>query len=488
MRTEGLEPNASDPGTTEGEIGQLVEAVNRHARALVLLAREVARQGVRTTTETLQGLMADLHKRYPDDRENSLYASLELSLRRLPDPVREKIVGLGMFHGGGRLENLAHVMGVEVESARRIAAQLIEVGLAEDLGRLYLRLDPALPSYLLSKMDDEERSQMQTRWAEAMTQLVGFLSQQRSQDTQLAAELTLLELPNLLVWLKWVAETQPPEEVVDRADSVERLLSNLGRPQALAEATRIREAAAQKLGTDSTWSHAQHLAEAGAIERLLERGDLQAALDTAQRLLQRCLAAGDDAYQGAAYDAGMAHNLLGQALQAGGAAEAALGPYGEAHDRFQRLADTGNAAAERMASVVRARRAGCLLFLGRLDEAAAAYEESITLDEKRDAQRDVAVNKLNLGTVRLEQRRHAEALAIYIKARETFEALGEPGEVATAWHQIGCTKRPESGITPRGRIVVPWQSRCNRAIAPAKRAAWGNSATSMMRWGVRKNR
>jgi tetratricopeptide (TPR) repeat protein len=39
--------------------------------------------------------------------------------------------------------------------------------------------------------------------------------------------------------------------------------------------------------------------------------------------------------------------------------------------------------------------------------------------------------------VRLQQERYAEALEIYAEARKTFESLGEPGSVATCWHQIG---------------------------------------------------
>ena len=89
-----------DPGGTPQEIEDLVEAVGCHARALVLLAREVARRGVRATTADLRGLMAELERKHPGDRENSLYASVELSLRRLPAATRERVKVLGVCHGG----------------------------------------------------------------------------------------------------------------------------------------------------------------------------------------------------------------------------------------------------------------------------------------------------------------------------------------------------------------------------------------------------
>jgi hypothetical protein len=101
MKREGQEPKAEDTGGEPQEVVELVEAVGRHARALTLLAGEVARQGVRATTENLRRLMERLHERFPGDRENSLYASVELSLQRLPAESREKVKVLAAFHGGG---------------------------------------------------------------------------------------------------------------------------------------------------------------------------------------------------------------------------------------------------------------------------------------------------------------------------------------------------------------------------------------------------
>ncbi|HRD89713.1 MAG TPA: hypothetical protein PK752_15850, partial [Accumulibacter sp.] len=93
--------------------------------------------------------------------------------------------------------------------------------------------------------------------------------------------------------------------------------------------------------------------------------------------------------------------------------------------------------AARMAAVCIGERAGCLLALGRLDDAAQAYEQAIALAQERRNERDIAVGKGQLGTVRLLQRRFPEALAAWSEARERFAVLGESGSVAVAWHQIG---------------------------------------------------
>lgn len=437
LKRNGLEPKHDDAGNTSREIEELVEAVGCHARALTLLARELAASGVRATKTSVQQLMADLDARHPGDRENSLYASVALSLRRLPLEQREQVKALAVFHGGANMRILGHVIGVgakDREAVQRLAAALVAVALAEAMPYGHLRLDPALPNYLLAQTDAAELPALTSRWAEAMQALTRFLYQQLFQDAQLAAQLTLLELPNLLSLLNLAADTLPPEEVVELADSVESLLANLGRPQALAHAVSVRTAAARRLGA---WSNAQFLNASRSIDRLLEQGALQAAFAAAQQLLARCQTAGTDAYPGAAYDYAIAYFLLGRVLRMGGAAEEALAPLAAAEQRFQSLADAGNTSAAGMASVAITERADCLKDLGRYDEAAAAYEDVIRQTEASDDRRQTAVGKFQLGTVQMRQKRYDEALERYAEARETFATLGEPGGVATAWHQIG---------------------------------------------------
>jgi hypothetical protein len=178
-----------------------------------------------------------------------------------------------------------------------------------------------------------------------MQQLALFLYQQHFQDAELSAQLTLLELPNLMALLDWIEKQAKPEVAIDLAVCVEALLANLGRSQALARATRAREQAAPRLGQGSEWSHASFQAESAKIDRLLEGGQLPDAYNTAQQLLKRSLAAGEAMYQGAGYNIAVAHFRLGRLLSMGGAAEAALVSLNEAQRRFQALADAGNTSA-----------------------------------------------------------------------------------------------------------------------------------------------
>lgn len=97
-----------------------------------------------------------------------------------------------------------------------------------------------------------------------------------------------------------------------------------------------------------------------------------------------------------------------------------------------------------MASATLAEQADCLADLGRLDEAAAKYEDAIARDECKGRKRDVAVKKVNLATVHWMQGEYGAALAAYTDARDIFDQLNEPTTVAKIWHQIGRV-RQEAG-------------------------------------------
>ena len=433
---------ADDDGTTPKDnstdvppaVIELVETVNRHTRALVLLAREVAR-GVRATTQNVAGLMAKLDAENPGDRENSLYASLELSLRRLPEEVRERVKRLAVVHGGANLFVLSEVLGLDSENAQAVGAMLIGVGMAEEQEYTYLRLDPALPAYLQLRQPPEHLAQFIATWAEAMRQLVDFLYGQMFQDNRLARGLMLLELPNLMALLDWLgqrlaANSDMAEQVVATAGKIEQLLTPLNRPQALARVVALREQAAVAM---PEWGEARFKNERLQIERLLDQRQLQAAYTQAQALLAQAQKLGPTAYNGADYDLAEAHFLLGRVLSDGGQAASALKQFVEAHQQFEALEE----GEERMVSVTLAEQANCLLDLGRLDEAAVRYEELLVLAEKRESSRDVAAIKVQLSTVRMYQGRYGEAIAGYQAARTLFEQQNEPASVAIVWHKLG---------------------------------------------------
>ncbi|MEB3335102.1 MAG: tetratricopeptide repeat protein, partial [Cyanobacteriota bacterium] len=407
-----------------------------HARTLALLAPELRRSGVDATRTQLVALMTQMERQFPGSREHSLFASVELSLRRLSPENRERARVLGVVHGGVQLGVLRALTGWEEAEVGSLAAELIATGLATANPYNHLSLNPALCPYLHSLLEPAEREGLTGRWGEVMDAYVTFLVQQQSQNTELAATLTLLELPNLFAHLDQVQRAGDGEATIALATSLYTLLQKLGKPRLLERVGRARDAAEAALGTN--WSHARFQAARTRLEQQLAGGQLAEALQAAQQLLERAQSAGEQAYPAADYDLAGAFYLLGEVLSTAGGAEQALLWLAEARQRFLAIdKERPNKAAERMASVCLSRQANCFLILGRYDEAVAAYEEAIRLDEQRGDAQDVAVGKGNLGTVRLMQRRYSEALAAYQEARVTFSQLNEPGSVAGYWHQIG---------------------------------------------------
>ena len=442
MKLEGVAPKSDDAGDDPHEIIDLVEAVDRQPRALVLLSREVSRRGVRATTANLRQLMADLHRRNPGDRENSLYASVELSLRRLPTQMRQQIRALGVFHGGASLYLLSFMLGLGKEDIRDIARKLIEVGLATYVGETHLRLDPALPSYLLSEMSDEEISVAQAKWADLMEEYAVFLYRQRFQHIDVSNKVVLLELPNLLALLDWKVENSTTDQVVHLASGLEQLIAPLGRPRVLEKLRLIREKVAQGL---SATDESLFSADSQAIDRLISRGEVHLAYDAASQLMTRLIDAGEGAYEGIDYDIAITQLYMGRILRMMGKTEAAIEQLIGAQHRFQLISSEGSAedkwAAQKMLDVVPSEIVMCLSETGQISKAVSLFEEEIKKAEKAGDKRGVATLKNNLGSVYWQQNEYAKALEVISESNRIFVELREPGGVAITLHQLGITYR-----------------------------------------------
>jgi tetratricopeptide (TPR) repeat protein len=435
LNAEGDKDAAATDAARE-EIEQLVDAVHCHARTLALLAPALRQDGVEATRASLVELMVEMEKNFPGSREQSLFASVELSLRRLTEVNRERVRVLGVFHGSVDLDALRVMMQWEKSDVAALADALISTGLATPNRYNHLTLNPALCPYLRERMDAAEREALTVRWVEAMGRYARGLEQQQSRNIEVAATLTVLELPNLFALLDLVQAAGDAEATIDLATLLYILLHVLGKPRLIARVGKVRDAAVQALG--ETWNHARFQAARTRIEQQLNGGQVREAFEGAEQLLKCVRAAGEREYPGADYDLASACFLVARVWQTIGAAEQALTLLDEARQRFEAIEQQrpGKGAA-RMASTCVIERGDCLSDLGRLDEAAAAYEEAVRHNETLGHERGVAVAKGQLGAVRLGQRRHSDALAAYTEARERFTQLNEPGTVAVVWHQTG---------------------------------------------------
>ncbi|MDM8528649.1 tetratricopeptide repeat protein [Anaerolineales bacterium HSG24] len=470
-------PPADDAGTSKDDktqddpIETFVEAVDGHARSLVLLAPHLTEQGVQTTTMQLSHLMGLLHDQYPDDRERSLFASVALSLNRLPPALQRMALPLALFQGEvdfdllvmlfeqdeawgsymgaqaslpasqsqGESQGGGSQRGEQTEQAgslRSLTDHLLTHNLATAKPYNHLTLHPALAPYLLTHLTEAETTALLPAWLAGMRQLVNLMYEQKFKDANMAYTLTRLELPNLLHLLETMSG-QPqtePEQTLDVATRIEQLLAPLALPRLLRRVVQIRETLAKQVSQQAGTglSNAQFTSQRMQIERLLQAGQLQPAYQQAEALYQICQQAGT---QVSAYDKALSAFLLGRVLNMGGMAEPALGFYQQAYQQFSTLGDNKNAT--RMAAVCLTEQGDCLQQLGRLDEAVQVYQTAIKLDEEHGRTRDVATGKTQLATTRYLQKEYPAALTGYAEARILFEALNEPQSVATVWHQTG---------------------------------------------------
>jgi tetratricopeptide (TPR) repeat protein len=429
------------------QIEALVGAVHCHARTLTLLAPALRERGVEDTRQSLVELMTEMDRQIahlpaddPKRRERSVFASVELSLRRLSPANRDKARVLGVFHGGVGLDVLRNMMQWDEADVCALAGELIATGLASPIRYNHLTLNSALCPYLRGRMDDAEREALTARWVAAMRAYSDFLTQQRGQNVEVAATLTVLELPNLFALLDLVQRAGDAESTIDLATSLCSLLEALGKPRLLERVGQVRDTAAVDLERTlgDAWDHALFDAARSRVEQHVAAGGLREAFDGAQQLLLRARRAGTQAYPGADYDLAAACWLLARVMHRSGGSGQALPLLDEARQRFEAVAkERPNPAAERMVAVCFGEHGECLLDLRRLEEAAAVHEEVIRRAEQCGYARGVAVGRHHLGAVRLLQRRYPEALAACAEARERFTQLAEPGVVAATWYLTG---------------------------------------------------
>jgi len=96
----------------------------------VLLGGLVTEKGVQAVADDVRGMMVELEVRCPDQRERSLIASVKLSLRILPDSVKEKLRGLAVFYGSAYVGVIAHVLQVDQSEALDLGRKLMGANLS----------------------------------------------------------------------------------------------------------------------------------------------------------------------------------------------------------------------------------------------------------------------------------------------------------------------------------------------------------------------
>jgi tetratricopeptide (TPR) repeat protein len=418
------------------EIVALVEAVHCHARTLALLAPALRKSGVEATSKSLALLMAEMEKRFPGSRENSLFASVELSLRRMSTANRERARVLGVFHGVVDLDVLRRMMEWEEENVVSLASELVEIGLASLNNYNHLSLNPALSPYLSGRLEVAEREELTARWVEAMLQYAWCLDRQKSLQIVVAANLTLLELPNLIFLLEFVQTQGDAKATVELTTTLYTLLKDTDKKRLLEWVGKVRDAADATMG--NLWNHERFDAKRNRIEQQIANGQLREALVETEELFNKALAAGKHAYPIADYDLAMAYLLMAKVFKSTDCPGRALPLLDQARCLFEIVVKERDHYAAKLSALQCLLEQGeCFDRLTRFDEAKVVIKEAIDCGEKLGAERHIAIGKSTLGTICLHQKHYSEALDAYREACELFKQLREPENVAKFIHQTG---------------------------------------------------
>jgi hypothetical protein len=115
-----------------------------------------------------------------------------------------------------------------------------------------------------------------------MRPYVAFLAQLQTRQPEVAARLTALELPNLLVLLELVENDGDAEATIELATSLSSLLQFLGKPCPLECVAQARDRGAKALG--EAWNHSHFEAHRTRIEQQLGSGQLREAAEVSLRI------------------------------------------------------------------------------------------------------------------------------------------------------------------------------------------------------------
>lgn len=435
MRQERIPVPSMNSEDLDKQFGTLAQLANYNARALTLLTRTLAERGddLPGLNADLSHLMIEMEEKNPGDKDNSLFASVELSLRRLPQGMREKVDALAVFHGGANLIAWATVAQCSQEEITPVATLLVEHGLAEQKCNqppYFFQTDPALPIWLSLKIATSQLSIYYERWAEEMIRLVEFLTD--SKDIYLINILRHLEEQNLLYLLNWLQENDTPEQLIFVATHIERIFWGGGHPGIISWIDNIRQKSADKL---KEWSHARFVAIGTQADRLLEQGNVTDAFEMAKYLLEQCQGAMKAGYPQVEHDLARATLFLARVIRVMGQPGQALPLLNTAREIGLTLIENGIDANGPIALEALTEIGNCNMVLGKWADAAENYNTAIVEGTKRQDWLYVAANKGQLATIRHFQKRYKEALDGHSEVQNIFETLGNNMAVITSLYQ-----------------------------------------------------
>jgi tetratricopeptide (TPR) repeat protein len=400
---------------------RLFKLVDFHPLSIGLLARQLKVRCPADVGESLARLIAQT----PD---NPLLASLNLSLERLDDEVRQLVTRLGVFQGGAMEDVLLVVTRFSKSQWQNLRPALEATGLMQpehlpEVAVPYLKFHPTLAPALWLDLSLEEQAELLAHHRLRYYQASRHLYFGDDKYTYQSRAIAQRELPNLLYGVKSALNTGE-EWAVYFVEYVNKFLDYFGLRCDCASLLQRIEDADEKVGSP-TW----FIVRSNRGTNLYIEGHYQQAAQVFHEILtglgeqptyQHCLTLGH----------------LARCLRQQGQAAQAAELYYRGLAGLRQL--TASDSVKREMGILCNDLGEALTDIGEYDEARIAFKQS--LDLKKEIGGDVrgeAVVKLRLGNLALLQENIAEAKRYYQEALTVFQQLDEPAIEADAWHQLG---------------------------------------------------
>jgi len=391
----------------------IFEQVKFHPLSIGLLARQLKVRRVAELGMRLEKLLTEV-------ADNPLLVSLNLSLDRLDEEVKDWLPRLGVFQGGAMEHKLLAITGFTEEQWQKLYPALEATGLIqpENLSGIsvpYLKFHPTLAPALWTRLTTEEQAQLQASHRQRYYELSDYLYFEDDENPYETRAIVQRELPNLLFAVHGALDAEETYSA-EFVAKINLFLDFFGLNRDCA-------ALSQRI---------EHLddyfARSNKSEQLFRAGKYEEA---AQMFSEILASLGDKPSFNRAYTLGM----LGRCFKHQGKASQAAECYRQELAVLNKLEDSEN--VKQAIGVVQTDLADVLVDMGDYDSAKKACESALIIAKEQSDERQMAVALGKLGTLAMQQGDLQEAAKSYTEALAIFHRLNEPESEAMIHNQLG---------------------------------------------------
>jgi tetratricopeptide (TPR) repeat protein len=352
------------------------------------------------------------------DRQKTLYACMDYSIKRLTPAQRKVLDAVMLFQAPFPPEFAAHVLQdqeqtpVHLQNLARLGLLTISIKTFKEGELLLLELHPMLRWYLQHHLSEQDPT-VQERYGEVFEQLARQASQLKGgyDQSSLMRYLVRQSLPDFEAALQYLPPAGRSALAYHLAEPYQRLGQNRRALSLYEQALEL----SQELGNLRTLA----VTQGSMANVLMQLGKPQQALALYEQSLRISQELGD------VRDVSVTQNAMAEVLRQLGQPQEAITLYKQALDIRQKLGDNREVAA------IRGMLANVLWQVGQPQEALALYEQALrTMQELGDVLNVTAIQN-GMAKVLWQVGKLHEALALYEQALQAQQELGVVREVAT---------------------------------------------------------